>query len=112
MTGFGKFVTASYAVRPAASYTSICASVLRFFENSEMSAPAENARPPSPDITTTRIASSPRNESMTSAIATHIAYEIALCFSGWLSLRYPTPPAFSAMILSVETASAAAGAFI
>ena len=38
-----------------------------------MSAPAENARPPSPAITTTRTSSSARNDSMTSAIPTHIA---------------------------------------
>ena len=49
---------------------------------------------------------------MVCAIATHIAYEIALCFSGWLSLSRPTPPARSAMIASVETDSAVAASFI
>ena len=77
-----------------------------------MSAPAENARPPSPDNTTTRTPSSSRNDSMVCAIATHIAYEIALCFSGWLSLSRPTPPARSAMILSVEAGNAVAASFI
>ena len=49
---------------------------------------------------------------MVCAIATHIAYEIALCFSGWLSLSQPTPPARSAMILSVEADNAVAASFI
>src|SRR5579884_4017319 len=66
-----------------------------------MSAPDTKALPPAPVSTTTRIDGSAPNSASMSDAACHISNDTALCLSGLLKMRYPTPPPFRAHLLSL-----------
>src|ERR1700693_3920361 len=66
-----------------------------------MSAPDTKALPPAPVTTTTRISLSAAKSARMPCAASHISSDTALCRSGLLKIRVPTPPSLRDSILSV-----------
>ena len=77
---------------PTRAYSRAFSAELRVASNSEMSAPAEKARPPAPRSTTHRRSASRSHASMISRSRRDIATDIALSFSGRFSTTVAIGP--------------------